>query len=311
MRYGIDWKRTGRRGHCALLPEIRPNSLAAEFLNAYLDEVGNKPMEMWFVAVPREFWRKVWKKVGSACFGWLFYKESVYWYYIVSISINCEVDRMDGAQFAKMLSDKHLFELKMSCIRLPFCTLPLRTTTPILTGMDALHGYSTSGILFSRAILRHCSRRFPDTSLKTRTHITKPTNAWREMLWFPAIRMWLPFCSTSAMRSITACRWMQSRRKLILRYIKLLLRKEKSQKKNGCSGSMFCLLMVQRSLPQSSWKRISETLRMQPFGRLWWNSMRWGCLLQEKQETGCSIVSVGLLTVGHYNEFSFIIMHAA
>ena len=27
------------------------------------------------------------------------------------ISINCEVDRMDGAQFAKMLSDKHLFEL--------------------------------------------------------------------------------------------------------------------------------------------------------------------------------------------------------
>ena len=25
---------------------IRPNSLAAEFLNAYLDEVGNKPMEM-------------------------------------------------------------------------------------------------------------------------------------------------------------------------------------------------------------------------------------------------------------------------
>ena len=61
---------------------------------------------------------------------------------------------------------------------------------------------------------------------------------------------------------------MQSRRKLILRYIKLLLRKEKSQKKNGCSGSMFCLLMVQRSLPQSSWKRISETLRMQPFGRL-------------------------------------------
>ena len=24
--------------------------------------------------------------------------------------------------------------------------------------------------------------------------------------------------------------------------------------------------------------------------------------LQEKQETGCSIVSVGLLTVGHYNE---------
>ncbi|WP_242885784.1 hypothetical protein [Faecalibacterium sp. BCRC 81149] len=56
------------------------------------------------------------------------------------------------------------------------------TTTPILTGMDALHGYFTSGILFSRAILRHCSRRFPDTSLKTRTHITKPTNAWREML---------------------------------------------------------------------------------------------------------------------------------
>ena len=75
-----------------------------------------------------------------------------------------------------------LFELKMSCIRLPFCTLLLHTTTPILTGMDALHGYSTSGILFSRAILRHCSRRFPDTSLKTRTHITKPTNAWREML---------------------------------------------------------------------------------------------------------------------------------
>lgn len=60
--------------------------------------------------------------------------------------------------------------------------LHLHTTTPILTGMDALHGYSTSGILFSRAILRHCSRRFPDTSLKTRTHITKPTNAWREML---------------------------------------------------------------------------------------------------------------------------------
>ena len=25
---------------------IRPNSLAAEFLNAYMDEVGNKPMEM-------------------------------------------------------------------------------------------------------------------------------------------------------------------------------------------------------------------------------------------------------------------------
>lgn len=39
-------KETGRRGHCALLPEMRPNSLAAEFLNAYLDEVGNKPMEM-------------------------------------------------------------------------------------------------------------------------------------------------------------------------------------------------------------------------------------------------------------------------
>ena len=52
---------------------------------------------------------------------------------------------MDGARFAKMLSDKHLFELKMSCIRLPFCTLLLHTTTPILTGMDALHGYSTSG----------------------------------------------------------------------------------------------------------------------------------------------------------------------
>lgn len=92
------------------------------------------------------------------------------------------MNRMDGAQFAKMLSDKHLFELKMSCIRLPFCTLLLHTTTPILTGMDALHGYSTSGILFSRAILRHCSRRFPDTSLKTRAHITKPTNAWKEML---------------------------------------------------------------------------------------------------------------------------------
>ena len=44
------------------------------------------------------------------------------------------------------------------------------------------HGYFTSGILFSRDILRHCSRRFHDTSLKTRTHITKPTNAWREML---------------------------------------------------------------------------------------------------------------------------------
>jgi hypothetical protein len=39
--------------------------------------------------------------------------------------------------------------------------------------------------------------------------------------------------------------------------------------------------------------------------------MRWGCLLQEKQETGCSIVSVGLLTGGYYNEFFFIIMHAA
>ena len=76
------------------------------------------------------------------------------------------------------------------------------------------------------------------------------------------------FFEPSNTKSITACRWMQSRRKLILRYIKLLLRKEKSQKKNGCSGSIFCLLMVQRSLPQSSWKRISETLRMQPFGRL-------------------------------------------
>ncbi len=31
----------------------------------------------------------------------------------------------------------------MSCIRLLFCTLLLHTTTPILTGMDALHGYST------------------------------------------------------------------------------------------------------------------------------------------------------------------------
>ena len=39
-------EKTGRRGHCALLPEIRPNSLATEFLNAYLDAVGNKPMEM-------------------------------------------------------------------------------------------------------------------------------------------------------------------------------------------------------------------------------------------------------------------------
>ena len=29
--------------------------------------------------------------------------------------------------------------------------------------------------------------------------------------------------------------------------------------------------------------------------------MRWGWLLQEKQETGCSIVSVGLLTVGLMN----------
>ena len=34
------------------------------------------------------------------------------------------------------------------------------------------------------------------------------------------------------------------------------------------TNGMFCLLMVQRSLPQSSWKRISETLRMQLFGRL-------------------------------------------
>lgn len=39
-------KELEEEGHCALLPEIRPNSLAAEFLNAYLDEVGNKPMEM-------------------------------------------------------------------------------------------------------------------------------------------------------------------------------------------------------------------------------------------------------------------------
>ncbi len=42
-----------------------------------------------------------------------------------------------------------------------------------------------------------------------------------------------------------------------------------TEKPNGCSGSMFCLLMVQSlSLPQSSWKRISETRRMQPVGRL-------------------------------------------
>lgn len=34
---------------------IRPNSLAAEFLNAYLDEVGNKPMEMRSVTEPRDF----------------------------------------------------------------------------------------------------------------------------------------------------------------------------------------------------------------------------------------------------------------
>lgn len=128
------------------------------------------------------------------------------------------MDRMDGAQFAKMLSDKHLFELnrmeyKYSTVSVKeFAELlrqnfaqPLPLTDfsgnklfylpnlaqistngilppPILTGMDALHGYFTSGILFGRAILRHCSRRFPDTSLKTRTHITKPTNAWREML---------------------------------------------------------------------------------------------------------------------------------
>ena len=89
--------------------------------------------------------------------------------------------RLPGAM--KCLVDLRMpMTASMSCIRLPFCTLPLRTTTPILTGMDALHGYSTSGILFSRAILRHCSRRFPDTSLKTRAHITKPTNAWKEML---------------------------------------------------------------------------------------------------------------------------------
>ena len=75
-------------------------------------------------------------------------------------------------------------------------------------------------------------------------------------------------CGTALIEKEPEEEGMQFRRKLILRYIKLLLRKEKSQKKNDCSGSMFCLLMVQRSLPQSSWKRISETLRMQPFGRL-------------------------------------------
>lgn len=76
-----------------------------------------------------------------------------------------------------------------------------------------------------------------------------------------------PFCSTSAMRSITACRWMQSRRKLILRYIKLLLRKEKSQKRTAalgvCSVCLWC-----RGVYHKAAGKDFETLRMQPFGRL-------------------------------------------
>ena len=96
---------------------------------------------------------------------------------------------MDGVQFAKMLSDKHLFELKMSCIRLPFCTLPLRTTILTLMEMAAQLGCSIFGTLSSRAILRHSSHRFPGILLRARQPTTKPTTVLKRMLLSPDTRM--------------------------------------------------------------------------------------------------------------------------
>ena len=164
---------------------------------------------------------------------------------------------MDGAQFAKMLSDKHLFELKMSCIRLPFCTLLFAYYHPYFDGNGRTARLFHLWYLVQQGYPAALFTPFSRYIAENKDAYYKAYERVERNALISGYTDVTPFCSTSAMRSITACRWMQSRRKLILRYIKLLLRKEKSQKKNGCSGSMFCLLMVQRSLPQSSWKRIS------------------------------------------------------
>ena len=93
---------------------------------------------------------------------------------------------------------------------------------------------------------------------------------------------------------------MQSRRKLILRYIKLLLRKENHRKERLLWG-MFCLLMVRRVYR----KQLEKDFRNAAYATIRMFVMKFhemGLLTARKAETGCSIVSVGLLTVGHYNE---------
>ena len=54
------------------------------------------------------------------------------------------------------------------------CILLSPTIIPILMAMAARLGCSTFGILSSRAILRHCSRRFPAILLRARQPTTKP-----------------------------------------------------------------------------------------------------------------------------------------
>ena len=67
--------------------------------------------------------------------------------------------------------------LKMAstnCIKPLSCILLSPTIIPILMAMAARLGCSTFGILSSRAILRHCSRRFPAILLRARQPTTKP-----------------------------------------------------------------------------------------------------------------------------------------
>ena len=61
---------------------------------------------------------------------------------------------------------------------------------------------------------------------------------------------------------------MQSRRKLILRYIKLLLRKEKSQKKERLLWEYVLSAYGAEEFTTKQLEKDFETLRMQPFGRL-------------------------------------------
>ena len=70
----------------------------------------------------------------------------------------------------------------------PSCTLPLRTTILTLMEMAAQLGCSIFGTLSSRAILRHCSRRFPAILLRASQPTTKPMPVSKRMLLPPATR---------------------------------------------------------------------------------------------------------------------------